>query len=75
MGTQRGQMKEVLPWLVRWACRAGTREFCSALAALVGPVQHIFFLTIYTTSTAVLGRLSQSVCLWFLAFLPSKKTN
>ncbi len=33
------QMKGVLPWFVRWACRAGTREFCSALAALVGPVQ------------------------------------
>ncbi len=36
MGTQRGQMKEVLSWLVRWACRAGmgSRYFCSALAAL-----------------------------------------
>jgi hypothetical protein len=39
MGTQRGQMKGVLSWLVRWAYRADTREFCSALAALVGPVQ------------------------------------
>ncbi len=29
-------------WLVRWACRAGTRDFCSALAALVGPVQILF---------------------------------
>ncbi len=27
---------------VRWACRAGTRDFCSALAALVVPVQNIF---------------------------------
>jgi hypothetical protein len=35
-------MKEVLPWLVRWACRAGTRDFCSALAAEVDPVQNIF---------------------------------
>jgi hypothetical protein len=34
-GVQRVQMKGVLPWLVRWACRAGTREFCSALPALV----------------------------------------
>jgi hypothetical protein len=25
-----------------WACRAGTRDFCSALAASVGPVQNIF---------------------------------
>jgi hypothetical protein len=26
----------------RWACRAGTRDFCSALAALVGEVQISF---------------------------------
>ncbi len=42
MGTQRVQMKEVLPWLVRWACCSGTRDFSSALAALVGTVQNIF---------------------------------
>jgi hypothetical protein len=36
-------MKRVLPWLVRWACRAGTRHFGPALAALVGSVQNIFF--------------------------------
>ncbi len=29
--------------MVRWACHAGTRDFCSALAALVGLVQNIFF--------------------------------
>ncbi len=40
---ERVQMKGVLSWLVRWACHAGTRDFCLALAALVGPV-HIFFL-------------------------------
>jgi hypothetical protein len=34
-------MKEVLSWLVRWACRAVTRDFFS-LAALVGPVSNIF---------------------------------
>ncbi len=38
METQRGQMKGVLSWLVRWACHAGTRDFCSAFAALYGPV-------------------------------------
>jgi hypothetical protein len=32
----------VFPWLVRLARRAGTREFCLALAALVSPVQNIF---------------------------------
>jgi hypothetical protein len=42
IGTQRGQMKGVLSWLVRWACRAGTRDFCSALAALVGRVKKNF---------------------------------
>jgi hypothetical protein len=31
--------------LVPWACRAGTREFCAVLAALVGPGQNIIFLT------------------------------
>jgi hypothetical protein len=27
-------MKGVLPWLIRWACRASTRDFCPALAVL-----------------------------------------
>jgi hypothetical protein len=39
-------MKGVLCWLVRRVCRADKRDFCSALAALVGPVQNTFFLTI-----------------------------
>jgi hypothetical protein len=50
-------------------------SFCSALAALVGPVQNIFFLTIHYFNSfvpiaqqagrpAVRGRLSVSVCLW-----------
>jgi hypothetical protein len=29
------------------ACRAGIRDFCSALAALVGPVQKKFFLAVH----------------------------
>ncbi len=68
MGTQRVQMKGVPPWLVRWACRAGTRDFCSALAALVGSVQNICFLTVHyfpiaqqSWQAAVLGHLSLSV--------------
>jgi hypothetical protein len=36
-------MKGVLPWLVHWACHAGTIDFCPVLAALVGPVQKYFF--------------------------------
>ncbi len=46
MGTQGVHMLGVIPWLVLWACRAGTREiFVHALACLVGPVQNIIFLT------------------------------
>jgi hypothetical protein len=40
-------MKGDLPWLVPWAGRVGTRDFCSTLAALVGSVQNICFLTIH----------------------------
>jgi hypothetical protein len=68
MGSQRIRMKEALSCLVRWACSAGTREFCSALAALVGPVQNIFFSSFVPISqqadqAAVLGHLSLSVSL------------
>ncbi len=37
----------VLPWLVRCAHRAGKRDFYPALAALVSPVENIFFLTLH----------------------------
>ncbi len=67
-------MKGVLSWLVRWVCRAGTRDFFMPwLHDKVGPVQNIFFLTAHYFSAlfpiakqagqaAVLGRLSLSVC-------------
>jgi hypothetical protein len=69
MGTQGVQLKGVLPWVVRWACRAGTRNFCPIWAALVGPVQNIFFLSVHyfnlffpvakqAGQAVVLGRLS-----------------
>jgi hypothetical protein len=45
-------MKGVLFWLFCWACRASTKEFCSALAALVGPVQN-FSLTVHYINTYV----------------------
>ncbi len=64
----------VLLWLVRWACRAGTRDFCSALAALFGLIQNNFptvhYFNAYVPITqqagqaAVLDRLSLSMCLW-----------
>ncbi len=64
-----------LPWLVRWAYRAGTRDFGSALTVLVDPVQNNFFLTVqYFNSfvpiaqqagvAAMLGRLSLIMRLW-----------
>jgi hypothetical protein len=48
MGTLGVYRKEVLPWLVRWAHRAGKRDVCPALAACSSqpsyPVQNIIFL-------------------------------
>ncbi len=72
MGAQGEQMEGVLPWLAHWASRAGTRYFCPALAALVSPVQNIFFLgrTLFQViaqqagQAVVQGRLSLTVCLW-----------
>ena len=86
MWTQSVQMKGGLPWLVLWACSAGTKDFCSALAALVGTVQNIFFLTVdyfnyffpiaqQAGQAAVLGRLSLSICLWLFSSAPEKLTS
>jgi hypothetical protein len=38
-------MKWVIPWLVCWPLRFGTRDLCPALAVLVDPVQNMFFLS------------------------------
>jgi hypothetical protein len=38
-------MKGVLPWLVRWACRVGTRDLCSALAACSSRTSTKYFVT------------------------------
>ncbi len=67
-------MKGFLPWLARWACVAGTRDLCPALAVLVGPVPNIFFITIHYFNSfvsivqqagqaVVLSRQSLSMCL------------
>jgi hypothetical protein len=77
MGTQgvRLHMKGVISCLIRWACRACTGDFGPALAALVGAVQNIFFLTVhYFTSfvpiiqhagqPVVPRRMSLKMCLW-----------
>ncbi len=51
-----------------WACRANSRDFCSALAAIVGPEQNIFknsFVSIAQEAgqAAVLGCLSLGMSL------------
>jgi hypothetical protein len=65
-----------LPWLFHWARPAGTRDFCPALAALVGPVQNMFFLAVpYFNSfvpfaqqagghAVMPGHLVLNMCLW-----------
>ncbi len=69
VGTRGVHMKGVLPWLVRCARYAGTRDFCPALAALVSPEQNIIFLAAHfftlgvpiaqqPRKAVVLGRLS-----------------
>jgi hypothetical protein len=73
-------MKGVLSWLVRWACRTGTRDFFLDWLLIVGPEQTIFFLTVHYLYTfvpfakqprqaAVLSRLSLSVYLWHILIL------
>jgi hypothetical protein len=47
MGTQRIKVKGVFPWMARWARFAGTRDFCPALVAVVGPGQNMFFLAVH----------------------------
>ncbi len=74
MGTQRVQMKGSLPWLVRWADLAGTRDFLSCLSCSSRPGTKYFFphRTLFqfiwphraqqAGQAAVLGHLSLSMC-------------
>jgi hypothetical protein len=52
-------------WLIRWARRAGTRDFYPDLAAPVGPVQNIFFPTIhyFTSFVPIAQEVGQTVVL------------
>jgi hypothetical protein len=43
-------VKGDLPWLVRWARRDSTKEFCPALASLVSPL-HTFSLSPHRPAT------------------------
>ncbi len=77
--------------MVRWARRAGTRDFCPALAVLVGPVQisfltgHLFSIDFVPVAqqaeqSVVPRRLSLNKCLWphhthILALLGSNYSN
>ncbi len=62
MGTQRVQMKGFpsLVGLVGLSFRAGTRDFYHVLAALVGPVQNIFFLSHRTLFQFIVPHLPAS---------------
>jgi hypothetical protein len=52
-------------WLVRWACRAGTSDFCSALAALKYFFPRLFVpISQQAGQAVVLGCLSLIMCLW-----------
>jgi hypothetical protein len=77
MGTQRVQMKGVLPWLVRLAWFACTRDILFCLGCSSRPSKKYFFplrtqqdLTSFVPiahqagQAVVLGRLSLSMCLW-----------
>jgi hypothetical protein len=56
MGTQRVHRKGVLPWLFRLGLSCRYNSFCSALAALVSPVQNIFFLAVHYFNSFVSHR-------------------
>ncbi len=43
MGTQRVQMKGILPWLVRWALHAGTRDFFLSFLGCSSPPSTKYF--------------------------------
>jgi hypothetical protein len=61
--THKVLMKGTLPRLVRWARRDSTRDICPALAALVRPVQNIFFPphTSFTSFVPIAQRAGQAV--------------
>jgi hypothetical protein len=54
-------MKGVLPWSYHWARRAGTRDFCPALAALVGTEQNILFPRRTLTSFVPISRAASPI--------------
>jgi hypothetical protein len=80
-------MKGVFPWLARWTCCAGTRDFCPAWLLWLAQykiLQYFFTAHCFTSfvpnaqqaSQAVMSRrLSLNMCLWlspFISFGPEK---
>jgi hypothetical protein len=55
---------------LHWACCAGTRYFCSKLAAPAGTAQNIFFLAIqfYNSFVSIAQQAGQSAVLGCLSF-------
>jgi hypothetical protein len=74
MGTQGVQTNGVLPWPVHCA-RAGTRDVCPALAAVVAVHYLSSFVPIAQQAgqAVVLGHLSLNVCLWVQPILTRAK--
>ncbi len=83
MGTQRVQMKGVLPWLVLGGLSCQYKRFLFSLGCSSQPSTNIFFLTIHFFNSfvsvnhqagqaAVLGRLSLSMSLWVYTVYDSR---
>ncbi len=49
-GASKSTNERDFPLVAYCTCLSGTRDFCSALAALVGPEQNICFLTLHSIS-------------------------
>ncbi len=64
MGTHRVQIKGVLPWLVRWACRANTRDFlclgCSSRPSTKYVFSHPYNISVHLCLSP--GKLGRQPC-------------
>jgi hypothetical protein len=66
VGTQRVQMTRVLPWSVRWVCRAGTRDFYPSTKYFSPPLSIFMYVSPSPSnlgSAVVQGSLSLIECL------------
>ncbi len=64
-------IKGILSWLVRWYCRASTRDFCPALAALVSPRRTLFPLILPHSPASWAG--SRAVSPVVMSTIPKRK--